>query len=81
MRVCLLVLVLLRLCAWQMSASGGPMSPVSVVTSCEMMSMGTGNTIVLLFSAEMLFRVCRYLRIVVQAQTRRGIFRLRLCDD
>ena len=64
MRVCLLVL--LRLCAWQMSASGDPMSPVSVVTSCEMMSMGTGNTIVLLFSAEMLFRVCRYLRIVVQ---------------
>ena len=25
-----------------------------------MMSMGTGNTIVLLFSAEMLFKVCRY---------------------
>ena len=33
----------------------------SVLMSCEMMSMGTGNTMVLLFSAEMLFRVCRYL--------------------
>ena len=31
------------------------------VTSCEMMSMGTGNTMVLLFSEAMLPRVCRYL--------------------
>ena len=29
--------------------------------SWEMMSIGTGKTIVLLFSAEMLFSVCRYL--------------------
>ena len=29
-------------------------------TKLDMMSMGTGNTIVLLFSAEMLFKVCRY---------------------
>ena len=29
-------------------------------TISDMMSMGTGNTMVELFSAEMLFRVCRY---------------------
>ena len=34
---------------------------VPVFMSCDMMSMGTGNTMVLLFSAEMLFSVCRYL--------------------
>ena len=60
MRVCLVTL--LCLCVWEWSGSGGPVSPVSMVTSCEMMSMGTGNTIVLLFSAEMLFRVWRYLQ-------------------
>ena len=57
MSVCLLTL--LCLCVREWSGSGGS---VSMVTSCEMMSMGTGNTIVLLFSAEMLFRVWRYLQ-------------------
>ena len=56
MRVCLLTL--LCLCVWEWS---GSVAPVSII-SCEMMSMGTGNTIVLLFSAEMLFRVWRYLQ-------------------
>ena len=32
------------------------------VHSCEMMSMGMGKMMVLLFSAEMLFRVWRYLQ-------------------
>ena len=32
-----------------------------LLTKCDNISMGTGNTIVLLFSAEMLFKVCRYL--------------------
>ena len=31
------------------------------VQSCEMMSMGMGKMIVLLFSAAMLFNVCKYL--------------------
>ena len=34
-------------------------------TSWETMSMGTGNTMVLLFSAEMLFRVWRYLQNII----------------
>ena len=33
---------------------------VPVFMSCDMMSIGTGKIIVLLCSAEMLFRVCRY---------------------
>ena len=44
------------------SVTGSSVLCFSVLMSCEMMSMGTGNTMVLLFSAEMLFNVCRYLQ-------------------
>ena len=55
----------MRVCLLRLLCSGsGPVSAVSTVTSCEMMSMGTGNTMVLLFSADILFRVWRYLCIV-----------------
>ena len=45
-------------------AKNAPSSPVVEKPGgmkLDMMSIGTGNTIVELFSAEMLFSVCRYL--------------------
>ena len=36
------------------------MAPKAGVISWDITSMGTGKMMVLLFSAEMLFRVCRY---------------------
>ena len=39
----------------------GAGSPWFVSISCDMMSIGTGKMIVLLFSAEIELRVCRYL--------------------
>ena len=38
----------------------GGMAPKAGVISWDITSMGTGKMMVLLFSAEMLFRVCRY---------------------
>ena len=40
--------------------NGFSMGFLSPSMRCEMISMGTGKTIVLLFSAEMLLNVCRY---------------------
>ena len=45
---------------FQLVFNGFSMGFLSPSMRCEMISMGTGKTIVLLFSAEMLLNVCRY---------------------
>ena len=55
--IIIVFIISIILCVIVTSLTIGCREPMMLVR----MSTGTGNTMVLLFSAEMLFRVCRYL--------------------